>query len=244
MTLEYRNMISVPADLVSYLSANNLSTDYWSHIIDPAQHQWLENKSQTLLGIRKYNLQLEQFMMETKLDDLALTHPFVPRLHDNQGLFLIWSIDLNRSLAWLPYSINAVSYQGLQHKGEKQMAKSSVANWVEFCISQIHIDHDYVFVGAVKMANWWNQARTGDMRRYYKKFWRLLTNSIFDKKIIAPTGSYIEQRHLELNNKRIPRDAYHKEIMMAAGFKKQLLANHATSSLRISHDTEVWIREH
>lgn len=244
MNLEYNKLVKVPADLCAYLSADNLSKDYWSHVRDRTQQQWLELKAQKLLGIKKYNLQLEQFLLETKLDDLDLVHPLVPRMHDEQSIFLIWSIDLDCNMSWLPYSMTAVAHQGLQYKSEQQMAKSSCANCVEFCIAQLHIDQDYVFVGAVKTANWWNKANAGDMRRYYKKFWRLLTNSIFDKKVIAPTGSYIEQLHLELNNKRIPRDAYHKEIMTAAGFKKQLLGTHANSNLRISKDTKVWICEH
>lgn len=244
MKLEYDKVAKVPADLAAYLSAANLSRDYWSHVKNHTQQHWLETRAQHALGTKKYNLNIERFVLESKLDDLDLMHPLVPRMHANQGIFLIWSIDLDFDTAWLPYSVAAVAHQGLQHKSEQQMAKSSCANCVEFCIAQLHIDQDYVLIGALKTANWYNQARPGDMRQYYKKFWRLLTNSIFDKKIIAPTGSYIEKLHVELNNKRIPRDAYHKEVMMAAGFKKQSLGLHSNANLRISPDTMVWIHEH
>jgi hypothetical protein len=40
-------------------------------------------------------------------------------------------------------------------------------------------------------------------------------------KIIIPTGSYMEQLHLVMNQMRIQKEPYHREIMQQFGFKKQ-----------------------
>lgn len=244
MNLQYETFWQVPNGLSEYLSVNNLSQDYWSHTRTVGEQSWLEKQAQKVLNIQKYNLNLENFLLETKLDDMAIEHPFVPRLHSHQALFLVWSVDLEKDTSWLPYSLAAVAYQGLEHKREKQVAKTSCANCVEFCTVQMHIDTDYILIGTLKTANWWHQARAGDLRQYYKKFWRLLSHSIYDKKIIALPGSYLQQCHLQINQSKIPRESYHREIMMAAGFHKTKLDQHFNHSIRIDRNTEVWIREH
>lgn len=244
MNLQYDTFCRVPVALSDYLSANNLSQDYWSYTKTTGEQIWLENQAQLALGIKKYNLNLENFLLETKLDDMAIQHPFVPRMHGHQGLFLIWSVDLDQNTNWLPYSLAAIAYQGLEHKTEKQVAKTSCANCVEFCTVQMHVDTDYVLIGTLKTANWWHQARAGDLRQYYKKFWRMLSHSIYDKKIIALTGGFLERCHLEINQSRIPRESYHREIMLASGFTKTTLSHHANDRIRLDKNTEVWIREH
>ncbi|MEI6421233.1 MAG: hypothetical protein WCP55_03385 [Lentisphaerota bacterium] len=236
--LKYDRLVSVPNELGTYLSAQQLSEDYWNNIVSADKFTQLESIANSYFNV---SFALEQFYVEHKLDDLILEHPLVPRYYAVQGLFLIWSVDMDSSLDWLPNSIAQYVPTALEFKNERQMAKSSRPNHSEFCIMQVYPEDDYIFVGALKFPNWLNRSDKADLRAYYRKFWKAFMAST-DKTIIMPTGSKMTQIHNELNGKSIPLEPYHKEIMQMAGFKKQPLGQYANDLIRLSPNEEVWIR--
>lgn len=237
--LKYNLLLAVPEELKSYLSAQLLSEDYWNNIVTQEQFFQLEETAKDWFNLTVPVI--EHFNSEIKLDDLTLEHPYVPRYYAKQGLFVIWSVDLEHSLDWLPESIAQHVPLGLDFKHERQMAKSAVPTYSEFCIMQLYIEKDYIFVGALKFPNWLNKSKKTDLRCYYRIFWKALVNST-DKTIILPTSTRMLLAHSELNNKRIPLEPYHREIMQMAGFKKQKLGEYANDLIRLPANEEVWIR--
>jgi hypothetical protein len=234
----YEYNLSVPAELIDYVSTNNKSQNYWAHILTPEEQAQLEQQASKYF--RLPNLTFEQFVLETKVDDLAEVHPYVPRFYKKQGLFLIWSVDLDKSISWLPDTIAPQVADGLTFKTELQMAKSSCPNYSEFFIAQVHIEDSYVFVSAVKTPNWLNRSPITALRAYYRKFWKHLV-SAFDKTIIVPNINLIKDAHRTINNRGIPHEPYHREVLQAAGLRRQPLGQYANDMIRLLPEDEVWI---
>jgi hypothetical protein len=236
----YDYNLSVSDELAEYTSTNQLSQDYWAHVKTKDEQEVLERKAREYFDTAKYNLEFEQFKLETKIDDLALIYPYVPRFYKRQGLFLIWSVDMDNSLDWLPESIAACVPDSLTYKNEMQMAKSSCPQYSEFFIVQLNIEQDYVFINTVKMPNWLNRSRITQARKYYKKFWRHLV-SAFNKPVIVPSLKLLAHAHRTINDRGIPHEPYHTKMLQQAGLVKQPLGNYANDMIRISADEEVWI---
>lgn len=233
----YDQLLDVPEELSKFLSARGLSEDYWQNICQ--DYDELNARSQQYFNVTP--LTLENFQFEIKVEDLAVDHPHVPRYHSKQGLIYLWSVDTSKSLAWLPDSISRYVYEGMDFKLERQSVKSSCPDMSEFCMAQIYLEADYVFVGILKTPNWLQRITAREKREYYKKFWKLIVDST-DKPVIVPSVGFMNRVQKEINNKTIAHEPYHEKVMHHVGFVKKPLGNYPM--IRLSPDTEVWVYEH
>ena len=193
--LKYNELLTVPAGLTQFLSARLLSEDYWNNIhID--DYAVLEQAAESYFKVKP--LTIEEFQFEIKLEDLGEEHPYVPRYHDRQGLIYLWSVDLEKSLDWLPNTISQHVPNGLEFKLERQAVKSSCPNYSEFCMAQIYLEEDYVFVGILKMPNWLSEISVIEKRNYYKNNLKYLQSSNLKNTIQLLLGVYVFYQSLNI----------------------------------------------
>lgn len=150
--------------------------------------------------------------IELKLDFLPTQHPYVPRLCKERGHFVIWNGDKNN---------NADLYEDSQKfKDEPQWLTSINRENVELGIALVYDYKDELIIGSLKTANYMNKRTTVQIRNFIRKMWTDVIMMFGDRKIICPSGGLFESYHLAMNQKRIPHDAYHREIMKQFGFKR------------------------
>ena len=158
----------------------------------------------------RVNVQLHD--IEVKQDFLPIKHPYVPRLCKERGHFFIWNGNKEDYLDL---------YEDSQKfKNESQWVNTDDPEKIELGICLVY-DYDYeVIIGSLKTANYMNRRTSIEIRNYIRKMWADVLLMFGDRKIICPTGSLFECYHLAMNQKRIPHEAYHREVMKQFGFKR------------------------
>jgi hypothetical protein len=151
--------------------------------------------------------------VDTILDNLPIKHPYVPRICDKQALFLIW---------WGTKETDADIYEDtIKNKNEEQWVTCK-ENWkLEKGVAMLHIYDKEIIIGSVKYSGVLKKRTKIEIRKFIKQMYMDIVRTFFNYKIIIPTGSYLEHLHLVMNQKRIQKEPYHREIMQQFGFKKQ-----------------------
>jgi hypothetical protein len=147
------------------------------------------------------------------LDNLPIKHPFIPRICDKQALFLIW---------WGTKETDADIYeQTLKNKNEEQWVTCTNEWKLEKGVAMLHIYENEIIIGSIKYSGVLKQRPKTEIRKFIKKMYSDIIKTFKNYKLIIPTGSYLEHLHLVMNQKRIQKEPYHREIMQQFGFKKQ-----------------------
>lgn len=150
--------------------------------------------------------------IELKQDFLPTQHPYVPRFCKERGHFIIWNGNKNDD--------QDLYEDSQKFKDEPQWLTSNKTENVELGIALLY-DYDYeLIIGSVKTANYMNRRTGVQIRSFIRKMWNDIILMFGDRKIICPAGSLFEYYHLAMNQKRIPHDAYHHDIMKQFGFKR------------------------
>lgn len=152
------------------------------------------------------------FNIELKQDFLPTQHPYVPRLCKERGHFVIWNGNKEDNLDL---------YEDSQKfKDELQWLTSNNRENVELGIALLY-DYDCeLIVGSLKTANYMNKRTSIQIRSFIRSMWSDIILMFGDRKIICPAGSLFEYYHLAMNQKRIPHEAYHHDVMKQFGFKR------------------------
>lgn len=148
--------------------------------------------------------------IEVQQDKLPTRHPYVPRICKDRGYFLIWygTPETDPDLVML----------SLACKKEEQWVNCSEEWMIEKGVALVYPYEDEVIIGSLKTAGYMNTRSRPELRRFIKSMWDDIIVMFGDKRIICPSGSYIEQLHISINQKRIPHDAYLAKIMQSKGF--------------------------
>jgi hypothetical protein len=151
--------------------------------------------------------------IDFKLDTIPLAHPYVPRICDEQGHFLIWwgTTESDPDLA-IPC---------LQAKNEAQWINCDEEWKIEKGVALIYPYETEVIVAALKVPGYFHLKRDNVAQRsWLRKMWKDILDMFGDRQLICPSGSYSNNLHLIINKERIPREAYHREIMKQFGFRR------------------------
>lgn len=151
--------------------------------------------------------------IDFKLDELPLAHPYVPRICDEQGHFLLW---------WgTTESDTDLVMPCLQAKNEPQWINCDEGWKIEKGIALIYPYDDEIIIGAIKVPGYYHLKRPiSDQRRWLKKMWHDVIAMFGDRRIVCPSGGYLNSLHLAINKERIPRESYHRQLMASLGFKR------------------------
>lgn len=164
-------------------------------------------------GPNPLNLLYTPNNIDFKLDDLPIAHPYVPRICDEKGHMLIWwgtaetDPDLVRDC--------------LRAKNEPQWITCDDIHKIEKGVSLIYPYEDEVIIGALKIPGYFNLRINIEQRAFLRKMWADVVDMFGSKKIICPSGGYFNYLHLSINQMRIPREAYHREVMKQFKFRRE-----------------------
>ena len=158
--------------------------------------------------------------IDFKLDNIPIAYPYVPRLCEEQGHMLLWYGDF--------ISDSDLVDACLAGKNETQWITCDDPNKIELGVALIYPYDDEVIIGSVKVPGYFHLRTASQKREFLRKMWRDVISMFGDRRIICPSGGYFNYLHLSINQTRIPREAYHREIMKQFQFKR---------------DGDFWIRE-
>jgi len=156
--------------------------------------------------------------IEIQLDTLPIKHPYVPRLCNQQGHFLIW----------YGTSYTDSDLAKVVCKGEEQWVNCSKDWMIEKGVCLVYPFEDEVILGLVKTAGYMIIRNRTSIRNFIQIMWTDIIKMFGNKKIICPTGSYLEFVQMSMNQSKISHDPYHKRIMKQFNFVR---------------DDYYWIRE-
>lgn len=150
--------------------------------------------------------------VEVQQDHLRITYPVVPRICSRRAYFLIWFSDK---------TIDPDLYQDSQRsKSDTQWVHCKDKEKIEKGVVMVHLYEDEVIIGTIKTAGYMNRKTRIENRALIRKMWSDIITMFNDKKIICPSGTYLECLHLIMNQRRITREPYHHEIMKQFGFRR------------------------
>ena len=156
--------------------------------------------------------------IEIQLDTLPIIHPYVPRLCNQQGHFLIWY-----GTSYTDSDLSKVVC-----KGEEQWVNCSKDWMIEKGVCLVYPFEDEVILGLIKTAGYMIIRNRTSIRNFIQIMWTDIIKMFGNKKIICPTGSYLEFVQMSMNQSKISHDPYHKRIMKQFNFVR---------------DDYYWIRE-
>jgi hypothetical protein len=155
------------------------------------------------------------------LDNIPVVYPYVPRFCKEQGHMLIWygtkETDPDIEEDCLRVKTEA---QWITCKEDWKIEKAVVLLWPY---------GDEVIIGAVKYPGYMKRRSKKEIRALLRSVWADVIEIFGDRKIICPSGTYLECIHMYMNQMKISHEAYHHKMMKKQGFK------------RFSED--FWIRE-
>ena len=150
--------------------------------------------------------------IEVVLDNIPIKHPFVPRICAQQGYLFIW---------FGTKETDPDLYEDSQdNKLDSQWATLTNNENIEKGVALFHIYDDEVIIGSFKTAGYMGKRGKVEVRNFLRKMWTDTITMFGDKRIICPAGSMFEFLHLTMNQKRIPHEPYHRELMQQFGFKR------------------------
>lgn len=151
--------------------------------------------------------------IEIQEDHLRVTYPVVPRICNRRAYFLIWYSDKDKDPELYDdcqrskYDIHWVHCKNKEH--------------IEKGVVMAHIYDDEVIIGTMKTAGYMNRKTKSENRKFIRKMWTDVLNMFGNKRIICPSGTYLECLHLTMNQRRITREPYHYQIMKQFGFIRE-----------------------
>lgn len=151
--------------------------------------------------------------IEFKLDKISIAYPYVPRICKEQGHMLIWwgTIETDPDLAESSFKV----------KSEAQWITCDAEWKIEKGVALIYPYDNEVIIGSVKIPGYFSLTRTAiQQRAFLRKMWKDIINMFGNRRIVCPSGTYFNYLHLSINQIRIPREAYHRELMKQFGFAR------------------------
>jgi hypothetical protein len=160
------------------------------------------------------NLQYCPPNIDFKLDELPLAHPYVPRICNEQGHFLLW---------WGTSETDTDLVMPCLHaKNEPQWITCNEEWKIEKGVALIYPYNDEIIIGALKVPGYYHLKRpVSNQRRWLKKMWRDVIDMFGDRRIVCPSGGYINKLHLAINKEQIPRESYHQQLMKSLSFIRE-----------------------
>ena len=151
--------------------------------------------------------------IEVSLDTVPTKYPYLPRLCSRQGYVFMWytTPDKEPDLYELSQSF----------KNEEQWFTTKDPNGIEKVLVLIHEYDDEVIIGCVKTSGYLIHKSNEYINSLLKCAWKDLIHMFGHKRIICPSGSYLEYVHLCLNQKRIPHTPYAKKRMLRNKFYRE-----------------------
>jgi len=148
--------------------------------------------------------------VEVKQDFLPTQHPYVPRLCEQRGYFLIWygTKDSDPDLV----------EDCLKAKTEPQWISCDDSEKIDRAVVLVYPYDDEVIIGTVKYAGYVKKRTTAQKTKLLREVWADIIKMFGDKRIVCPSGTYFDYLHLCINQKRAPHDAYYKRLMSVNGF--------------------------
>ena len=150
--------------------------------------------------------------VEIQLDHLRITYPVVPRICSRRAHMFIWFSDKEQD----PDLYN----DSQRSKYDVQWAHCNDKEKIEKGVALIHIYDDEIIIGTVKTAGYMNRKSNIEIRKFIRKMWVDIISMFGNKKIICPSGMYLECLHLVMNQRRITHEPYHREIMKQFKFHR------------------------
>lgn len=148
--------------------------------------------------------------VDTTLETTPTEHPYVARLCPHQGHVLIWYTNKDQ----YPELDNLVKKGGDQ-------TFWCVEDWkLEYGMAIVYPYESEVIIGTVKYYGYMKNFGRVKTNQLIKHIWNDIITMFGDRKIICPSGSYFELLHLSMNQKRIPRNSYKKQLMKSLGFHR------------------------
>ena len=147
------------------------------------------------------------------LDDTPVQFPYVPRICPHQGYFLIWYGDKD--------TYPEITDMALACKNEPQSKTCKELEKIEYGQALVYPYEDEVILGTVKYYGYMQNLGQAATKKILKQIWKDIVDMFGHKKIICPTGSFLEWCHLSMNQTRIPRGPYRESTLQSLGFKKQ-----------------------
>lgn len=151
--------------------------------------------------------------VDLQLDNFPVQYPYIPRISSRQAHFLIW---------WGTGETDPLLYEdSIRSKQDDPMFVRCDEDWkIEKGVAMLHIYQEEIIIGTLKTAGYMNRLSAIEIRKFLRKMWSELIDIFPDKKFIVPSGSLLEYIHLTMNQYRIPREPYHRELMQQFGFKR------------------------
>lgn len=150
--------------------------------------------------------------IELVLDDLPIKHPYVPRLCKEQGNILIWY-----GTSETEADVAEVCFRS---KNEDQWITSRFSDRVEKVIALIWPYDDEIIIGAVKYPGYMQGRSRIMIKALLREVWADIVTMFGHKRIICPTGDYIDMVQITMNHSRIPRESYSSKLMRKYKFNR------------------------
>lgn len=147
--------------------------------------------------------------VDVTLETTPTEHPYVARICPNQGHVLIWYTDKNK------YPNIKVTKGGDQTFWCKEEWK------LEYGMAIVYPYEKEVIIGTVKYYGYMQNLGRVETNKIIRNLWSDIIKMFGDRKIICPSGTYMELLHMVINQKRIPRNSYKKQILEPFGFKRE-----------------------
>jgi hypothetical protein len=145
-------------------------------------------------------------------DDIPTVHPFVPRLCKEKGHMLIWhgTEETDPDIAKDCFR-NKTEPQWITCREDWKVEKAVVLVWPY---------EDEVILGAVKYPGYMKRRSSSEIRKMMKLVWKDVISMFGSRKIICPSGTYLNCLHMYMNQMTISHGPYHHQIMERNGFKR------------------------
>jgi hypothetical protein len=147
------------------------------------------------------------------LDNIPNQHPHVARICPEQGYILIWHADAK--------DYPTIAENAFRCKNEPQNVNCNDANRIEIGMAIVYPYDDEVILGTVKYFGYVYRLGRSETTSITKQVWKDIILMFGDRKIICPSGSYLEWLHLSMNQERIPTLTYKRQILKPLGFMRQ-----------------------
>jgi len=145
------------------------------------------------------------------LDNIPIKHPYLPRLCEEQAHVLVW---------WGTKDTDPEIYEdAIKNKNETQWINVG-DDKLEKGLAMVHIFDDEVIIGCIKYAGHMNRKPWKEVIDFLDTIYYTLVKLFGNRRMIIPSGSYLEYIHLTMNQKKIQRQPYHLKYMRRYGFKK------------------------
>jgi hypothetical protein len=143
--------------------------------------------------------------IDFKLDNIPIAYPYVPRICREQGHMLIWygTLETDPDISEACFSV----------KNEEQWITCEEDWKIEKGIVLVYPYENEIIIGSLKIPGYFHSRTPSQQRQFLRKMWRDVIVMFGNKRIICPSGGYFNYLHLTMNQIRIPREAYHRELM-------------------------------